>query len=47
MAEWEHRKENGTYWTLPPWVELYDSLLFALRKAWICSLMGPLVTRVP
>ena len=26
IAEWEDRKENGTYWTLPPWVELYDSL---------------------
>ena len=26
IAEWAHRKDNGTYWTLPPWVEMYDSL---------------------
>ena len=24
--EWESRKDNGTYWTLPPWLEIYGSL---------------------
>ena len=26
FAEYEGRRENGTYWVLPPWVELYASL---------------------
>ena len=25
-AEWESDRDNGTYWVLPPWVELYEAL---------------------
>lgn len=26
IEEWAAGKDNGTYWTLPPWVEMYDAL---------------------
>ena len=26
IAEWANHRDNGTYWVLPPWVELYSSL---------------------
>ena len=25
-AEWEAGRDNGTYWVLPPWVEVYETL---------------------